>query len=166
MNEAISKGLEGALRTVVASNGTGEQVGNGAPNDLLSLVMKVLPTLLENTEEREGLVDLLKENDSALKEELRLLRKEQRLMRREQRKLYEELGLMRELQLVMVDHLARVQILDVPEDDEFADEYSDDIDDAEGFPEAEHNKPSMRRRSGTLSGSKSRGPRKSRKSHR
>ncbi|MGD8588232.1 MAG: hypothetical protein PVG22_05315 [Chromatiales bacterium] len=139
MNEAVSKGLEGALRTVVAANnGSGGTESGGAPNDLMSLAMKVLPML----QEREDLVEMQKEKDTALRKDLHL-------MRRQLRELTEELRLMREMQLVMVDHLARVQILDVPEEDHFDEEFSDEFDEPEDLPKVSRKVPSARRRSGT-----------------
>ena len=134
MNDVMTKGIEGALLAAVDSNGSGGQSGGAATSDLVSLAIKVLPKLLENSEEREDLVELQKEGVSALRKEVRILRRQMRELVQSHKGVLEELNLMRELQSTMVAHLARVQILEMPEDDEIDDEYdefSDDYDYAE-----------------------------------
>lgn len=133
MNDIMTKGLEGALRAAVDSNGSaGSNNGSDAPSDLVGLAMKVLPRLLENSEEREGLVELQKESVSVLHKEIRFLRRQLRDLVQSHKGVLEELRLMRELQSTMVAHLARVQIIDMPDDDEDIDddfdEFSDEFD--------------------------------------
>jgi hypothetical protein len=130
MNDAMTTGLEGALLAAVDSNGSGGTAGNGAASDLVSLAIKVLPKLLENSEQREDFVEQQKEGVSLLQKEVRVLRRQMREFVQSHKGILEELHLMRELQSTMVAHLARVQILDMPDDtdidddyDEFPDEY-------------------------------------------
>jgi len=126
MNDAMTTGLEGALLAAVDSNGTaGLNGGGGATSDLLSLAIKVLPRLLENSEQREDIVEQQKEGVSILQKEVRVLRRQMREFVQSHKGVLEELHLMRELQSTMVAHLARVQILEMPDDDEIEDEFGE-----------------------------------------
>ncbi|MBT8341963.1 MAG: hypothetical protein HKP58_04865 [Desulfatitalea sp.] len=124
MNDTIAKGLEGALRAAADSKGfTGVENAGGSANDLIGLAVKVLPKFLENLQAREDLVELETEGVSDLRQEVRLLRRQLRELVKSQKAVIEELSLMRELQSTMVTHLARVQILEMPDEQEFGDEY-------------------------------------------
>ena len=134
MNEVMTKGLEGALRAAVDSGSSGgPKNGSSVPNDLMGLAVKLLPKLLENAEERENLVELQKEGVSALRKEMLLVRRQLRELVQSHKGILEELCLLRELQSTMVAHLARVQILELPDDEEdiYDDELSDELDYAE-----------------------------------
>lgn len=135
MTENMTNEMEGALRAVIESNGAGGLNIGGGATDLVGLVMKLLPRLLQSTEERGDLVELQREGASELLKEVRTLRKQQRGLVRSHKGVLEELRLMRELQATMVSHLARVQIIEMPDDDEHADddeylqqpEYAEDL---------------------------------------
>lgn len=124
MNDVMANGLEGALKAAVDANGAaGSNNGGGSSGDLVSLALKVLPKLLENREAQEDLGELEKESVFALRKEVRMLRRQLRELVQSQKGVLEELFLMRELQSTMVSHLSRVKILEMPEDEEFEDEY-------------------------------------------
>lgn len=124
MNDVIANGLEGALKAAMDANGgAGTNNGGGAPGDLVTLALKVLPKLLENREAREDLAEFDKESVFALRKEVRMLRRQLHEMVQSQKGVLEELFLMRELQSTMVSHLSRVKILEMPEDEAFEDEY-------------------------------------------
>ncbi|MEJ2458447.1 MAG: hypothetical protein P8Y58_10000 [Novosphingobium sp.] len=127
MNDTIAKGLEGALMAAVESNGGAAGSGNGgaAASDLMSLAAKVLPKLLDNSGDREDQVELEKENVFVLRKEMRLLRRQLRELVESHKAVLEELSLMRELHSAMVSHLARVQILEMPDDEEFDYEFEE-----------------------------------------
>lgn len=126
MSENMTNEMEGALRAVIESNGAAAMANGGGATDLVGLVMKLLPRLLQSTEERGDLVELQREGATELLSEVRTLRKQQRELVRSHKGVLEELRLMRELQSTMVSHLARVQIIEMPDDDEHVDddEYS------------------------------------------
>jgi hypothetical protein len=129
MNDMMAKGLEGALMAAVNSNGSaGSDNGGGAPNDIVSLAAKVLPKLLENSQERENHVDPEHEGIFALRKEVHFLRRQMRELVQSHKGVLEELSLMRELHSAMVSHLARVQILEMPDDEELDYELSDEYD--------------------------------------
>ena len=132
MSGEISNGLEGALHRAIASSGAGE-AGAGAP-DYISLFIKVLPNLLKNTDEREKLVELQKEGISALHKEMKKMRRRLQNIEQTQRESLEERRLMGELLRAVVNHLARVQIIEYVEND---DETYEDIfeDDDEAYAE-------------------------------
>lgn len=130
MNEVMAKGLEGALKAAVDSNGAaGSDNGGVAAGDLISLALKVLPKIIQNTEAREDLVELENEGVFALRKEVRFLRRQLRDLVQSQKGVLEELYLMRELQSTMVSHLSRVQIMEMPDDEEIDDayDYADDL---------------------------------------
>jgi len=129
MNDAMTTGIEGALLAAVDSNGsTKPNGGGGATSDLISLAIKVLPKLLENSAEREELVEQQQQGVSMLQQEVRVLRRQLREFVQSHKGILEELHLMRELQSTMVSHLARVQILDMPDDEEFDDDFDESSD--------------------------------------
>ena len=97
----------------------------------MGLAIKVLPKLLENAEEREDLFELQKGGFSALRKQMLLMRRELRELLDAHSGILKELHRMRELQSAMVTHLARVQILELQDDEEPYDELSDELDDAE-----------------------------------
>ena len=130
MNETIAKGLEGALKAAAGPNGSAAPENSGGPaNDLIGLALKVLPKFLDNLEAREDIVEMEKEGVSELRQEMRLLRRQLCELVLSQKAVIEELSLMRELQSTMVSHLARIQILDMPEEHDSEDEYeyADDL---------------------------------------
>ncbi len=139
MNDAMAKGLEGALKAAVDPDGAaGSDNGNGAgtTNDLVSLAIKVLPKLLENSEGREEHVELESEDVLALRKEMRLLRRLLHALVKSHEGILEELALMRELQSTLVSQMGRLQILEVPDDEEIdyafddypdANDYADDL---------------------------------------
>lgn len=134
--------LENALRTAGESNGSRGRPGDeGAPNDLMGLALKLLPRLLENAEEREELIELQKGGFSTLRKQVLLLRRELRDLRQSHAEVLQELRRMRKLQSCMVDHLARVRILELPDDDE----PSDELDDAEHVPQSKVRRKPRRR---------------------
>lgn len=116
MNAEVSKGLERALRA--AANGAGTAEGSGVPNDPISLLMKLAPALLESTEEREALIELQKESIAELHKELQYVRLQMRALVRSHKRVREQLHLMNELQSALVGHLARVQIIEAPGDED------------------------------------------------
>jgi len=130
MTENMTNEMEGALRAVMESNGAAGLNSGGGATDLIGLVMKLLPRLLQSTEERGDLVELQREGASELLKEVRILRKQQRELVRSHKGVLEELRLMRELQSTMVSHLARVQIIEMPDDDAHVDddEYAQELD--------------------------------------
>lgn len=124
MNDAIAKGLESALRAAADSDAfAGIENGGGSARDLINLAIKALPKFLEKLEAREDFVELEKEGLSELHKETHLLRRQLRELVKSQKAVIEELSLMRELQSTMVSHLARVQILEMPDDEDIDDEY-------------------------------------------
>ena len=134
MNDAMAKGLEGALKAAVDYNGAaGPDNGNGAgtTNDLVNLAIKVLPKLLENSEAREEQVEHESESVFALSKEMRLLRKMLHALVKSHKGILEELALMRELQSALVSQMGRLQILEIPDDEEIDyafDDYPDAYD--------------------------------------
>lgn len=133
MNETVKKGLEGALRAAVVSQG---EAGNGAApesGDLVNLIVKALPRFLETMNEREDLSEMWKED-------ILLLRKEVRLARRQLRELAHQMILISEQQATTNAHLARLFIVDPAVDDDEDDydeeDYADDLDPRSGVIEA------------------------------
>ncbi len=138
MNKEDSKMLENAMQAAIVAKGKGESIIDSLPPELMGLVMRVLPKLLENVSEREDLVEIQKESGAALNEEISAvsrrigkLSQATKAIVETQKGVLEELRLMRELQSTIVGHLARVQIIDMPDDDEFeeVDEHEDDFSD-------------------------------------
>lgn len=129
MSDAITTGLQGALRGAIEGNGSAGLNGAGASNDLMNLAIKLLPKLLDGVEDRESLAELQKESHATLRKHVLLLRRQHGDLLQSHMELLEEFRLMRKLQSSLVAHLARVQILDLPDDGDLGDEMSDDADD-------------------------------------
>ena len=111
----------------------------------------MLPKLLENSEAREEHVELESEDVLALRKEMRLLRKLMHAMLKAHEGILEELALMRELQSTLVSQMARLQILEIPDDEEVdyaLDDYPDPYDYADDLT------VSPKRRHGGSHGSK------------
>lgn len=132
MSEIMTSGLQGALRAAVESNGANGSNGGGAPNDLMGLAMKLLPALLDNAQQRDEMLESQKNGAAAMRKEVLLLRRDLRDLLQSHLEMIEEVRRLRKLQTSMVAHLARVQIMEPPEDDDqLYDESDDEIDDAE-----------------------------------
>jgi hypothetical protein len=131
MSEIMTTGLQDALRAAIESKGSNGTNG-GVPNDLMGLAMKLLPQLLEGAKERNQQIEQQKSSASAMRKEVLLLRRDLRDLLQSHLEMIEEVRRLRKLQSSMVAHLARVQIMEFPEDDdEFYDESEDETRDAE-----------------------------------
>jgi hypothetical protein len=132
MSEIMTSGLQNALRAAVESNGTnGHNAShNGAaPNDLMGLAMKLLPALLDNVQQRDEMAETQKNGAAAMRKEVLLLRRDLRDLLQSHLEMIEEVRRLRKLQSSMVAHLARVQIMEPPEDDDqFYEDAEDEID--------------------------------------
>jgi len=106
------------LADAVGSNGAGALNGAGGANEFMGLAMKFLPRLLENAEDRDVVAAQQKESFSALRKHVLMLRRDLRDLMQSHAEALEELRRMRRLQASVVAHLARVQIMELPRDEE------------------------------------------------
>jgi hypothetical protein len=115
------------LAAAVGSNGTAALNGAGV-NDLMGLAMKFLPRMLQNAEERDTLAAEQKEGLAITRKHVLLLRRELRDLIQSHTEVLEELRHMRKLQASVVAHLARVQIMESPgEEEDLGDEDLDEL---------------------------------------
>ena len=121
--------MDGYARLAASVGGNGAApLNGGGPNDLVGLAMKFLPRLLENAQDRDAIAAQQKEGYEAMRKQVLLLRRELRDLMQSHAEALEELRRMRKLQASMVAHLARVQIMELPaEDEELGDEDLDEF---------------------------------------
>lgn len=143
-----NRSMEEALQAAVAQmNRTGNNAPTPAPMDPISMIVSLLPKLLENRESRDELAEKLEgmqtEELTPIREQLRIVRQQLVRMRRSQDEVLGAIAELREQQtaigeavLHLAKHLQRLEILD---------ETSDDA----GFDDAVLTPPSSARRRAT-----------------
>ena len=105
------------LAAAAGSNAAGALNGAGA-SDFVGLAMKLVPRLLESAEDRKAIASQQNEGLLAMRKHLLMLRRELRELAQSHTEALEELRRMRHVQASMVAHLARVQIMESPRDEE------------------------------------------------
>jgi len=167
VNKDDANMLEGAMRAAITANANGE--GKILSPELIELVMKVVPKLMQNSSDQEEMLELQKENTSVVQQDINGLSRRVTKLAHTTKGLYEtqkgvleELRLMRELQSTIVAHLARVEILDIPDDDDMQD-YDDFDDVVEDYSEGTVSNLNRRRKHETTASNTHR--KRSRNSH-
>jgi len=110
VDSEVRNGLERALRAVTNGAGSGEAIAG--PSDTVSLVVKALPKLLENIAGNEARVERQNEALAELIKELIFVRRQLSALVQSHKRARAQLRQVSALQAMVVDHLARVQIID------------------------------------------------------
>lgn len=125
-----TRSMEEALQAAVAQMNRSGSNGAAppAPMDPLSMIVSLLPKLLENLESREDLTEKLdgiqNEELTPIREQLRIVRQQLVRLRRSQDDVLTAIAQLREQQTAIGDavlhlaqHMERLEILDEPPDD-------------------------------------------------
>ncbi|MBN1612074.1 MAG: hypothetical protein JW940_35915 [Polyangiaceae bacterium] len=148
--DSNTKAMEEALQAAVARmNRSGTD--SGAPTDPISLLMSLIPRLLEHNQERDDVLEKLEglTNDglAPLREQLLAMRKQLHLLRKSHREMLEQLRQVQEQEaatgkavLHLARQMARVEIIEeMPDDDGL------DLDDDEDLEPSVSAGPARRR---------------------